>query len=194
MVTYKQLTAENPIKFFWSIYQYVVYLIILLAERLLLPTACRAVTLRTQIVRCIYGSFLANFWDILFKAPPNLREEDYKSEKIGGVPSVVIPRHASLSSSFSKPSTSLILLYGHGGGFYFGEPLMYISTYKRWIKEAKEKGVELIIVSVDYRRSIGMIRCVKLWCIESDGTNRTFKQIQISCMSRRLPLGLLPLN
>lgn len=152
MVTYRPLIAENPIKFFWSIYQSLAYPVILAAERVLLPRACRAVTLRTQVVRCMYGSFLANFSDIVFKAPPNLREEDYRSENFGGVSSVVIPRHADLSSSVSKQSNSLVLLYGHGGGFYFGEPLMYISTYKRWVKVAKEDGVELIIVSVDYRK------------------------------------------
>jgi len=46
----------------------------------------------------------------------------------------------------------LVLLYSHGGGYLFGEPLMYMSTYKRWIKAAARENIELTIVSVDYRK------------------------------------------
>ncbi|OCK77445.1 alpha/beta-hydrolase, partial [Lepidopterella palustris CBS 459.81] len=46
-----------------------------------------------------------------------------------------------------------VLLYAHGGGYLFGEPLMYLESYKRWVREAEANGIRLIIVSVDYRLS-----------------------------------------
>jgi hypothetical protein len=156
MATHLQLILENPAKLFWSIWQSLIYLFLVLIQRLVLPNACRAVTLRTEIARAILGSFLANFWDLLFKASPGLRDDEYLLLTAGRVPAVLVPPDRDLNTIGSQEDgkRKLLLLYSHGGGYFFGEPLMYMSTYKRWIKAMARENVELTVVSVDYRKSL----------------------------------------
>ena len=155
MATHVKLILANPAKLFWSVWQSLVYLFIVVIQRLLLPNACRAVSLRTEIARAILGSFLANFWDLLFKAAPGLRDDEYSllSAGAGQVPAVLVPPGRDLGTIGSKEDgkRKILLLYSHGGGYFFGEPLMYMSTYKRWIKAAARQNVELTVLSVDYR-------------------------------------------
>lgn len=46
----------------------------------------------------------------------------------------------------------IVLPYRHGGGYLFEQPLMYMLTHKRWIKDAARENTELTIASVDYRK------------------------------------------
>lgn len=158
-----RLILTQPWKLVRSIYHTSALGVSVFLNRLLLPFACRAVDFRTQLYRCYLGGFLANFWDLLFKAPLNLKKSRYADEKLGGVPCVIIPRDAAAALQESKhqdittqgqQQKPLILLYAHGGGYAFGEPLMYIETYERWIRRAKEQGLKLVVVSVDYSGSI----------------------------------------
>lgn len=160
MATHLQLVLRNPANLFWSVWQSFVYLFLVFIQRILLPNACRSVTLRTEIARAILGSFLANFWDLLFKAPPNLQDHDYIVINAGQVPAVLIPPGRDLNTIRGKEDgkRKILLLYSHGGGYFFGEPLMYMSTYLRWIKAAARENVELTIVSVDYRTSSPLAR------------------------------------
>ena len=147
------LIAAHPSKLIWSIYQTTAYLVILFLHRLLLPFACRATDFRTEITRCFLGSFLANFWDLLFKAPIGLREDQYRNFNVGGVPAVLVPPTAPfMDAGMMNPKPDLLILYAHGGGYLFGEPLMYMSTYERWIHIASTRGIDLAIVSVDYSK------------------------------------------
>jgi len=160
MVTHLQLILENPAKLFWSVWHSLVYLFLVLIQRILLPNACRAVTLRTEVARAILGSFLANFWDLLFKAPPGLRDNEYSHLNAGHVPAILVPPERNLHSISSQEDgkQKLLILYSHGGGYHFGEALMYMSTYKRWIKAAARVHIELTILSVDYRELCSLVQ------------------------------------
>ena len=152
MRSHLHLIVAHPINFCLSIYETLALLVLLLANRLLLPFACRPLSLRTEIARCFLGGFLKHFWDLLFKAPPGLQETEYRNCIIRSVPTVVVPRHAQLDAgNLDRQRQSLVLLYAHGGGYLFGEPLMYISTYKRWIEIADSHGIDLSVVAVQYR-------------------------------------------
>lgn len=153
MTSHLQLILKHLTKFFWAIWQTTIYVLLVLLQRLLLPTACRAVTLRTEIARAILGPFLANFWDLLFKAPPGLRKSEYSQLHTAHVRAFIIPPDRDLGGLRDGENTrqKLVLLYSHGGGYVFGEPLMYMSTYKRWVEAAEREDIELTIVSVDYR-------------------------------------------
>jgi acetyl esterase/lipase len=128
------------------------FLILAIADRLLFPFACRPVSLYTEITRCLLGSSLACFLELTFSAPPGLRADEYRPVELNNVSTIVVPRETKLESlgSAETPRT-LVLLYAHGGGYLFGEPLMYMDSYKRWIKEAESVGIRLVVVSVDYR-------------------------------------------
>lgn len=151
-----RLILTQPWKLVRSIYHTSALGVSVLLDRMLLPFACRAVDFRTQLYRCYLGGFLANFWDLLFKAPLNLSRSRYADQILGGVPCVIVPRDAGAALHKDHQDIreqSLILLYAHGGGYAFGEPLMYIETYERWVRRAEEQGLKLVVVSVDYSGS-----------------------------------------
>jgi hypothetical protein len=155
MRSHLDLVAAHPIKFCLAIYETLALLVLLLFNRILLPFACRPISLRTEIARCFLGGFLKHFWDILFKAPPGLQETEYRNVIIGSVPTVIVPPHARLDvESLDRHRPSLVLLYAHGGGYLFGEPLMYMSTYKRWIELADSHGMDLSVIAVHYRSTL----------------------------------------
>lgn len=159
--SHRELIRDNPWKLVRSVYYTLVYLVLVVQNRLLLPFACRAVDLRTELARCYLAAFLGNFWDLIFKAPPWLRKDQYSEIALKGVSAVLIPPNTPLGDKASGSSLdnkrNVYLLYAHGGGYLFGEPLMYISTYERWIQKASHQGLDLVIVSVDYGES--MVSC-----------------------------------
>jgi hypothetical protein len=128
------------------------YLSLALADRLLFPFACRPISFYTEITRCLLGSSLACFLELTFSAPPGLRTDEYQPVELNNVSTIVVPRETKLETlgSAATPRT-VVLLYAHGGGYLFGEPLMYLDSYKRWTKEAESVGIRLVVVSVDYR-------------------------------------------
>jgi hypothetical protein len=166
------LIIRHPIKLFRSVYHASALLGVVLLHRLLFPFACRATGFGTEVRRCLLGGLLANFWDLLFKQPLGVqRDKHYTEVHLRRVPAVVVPRNA-LTAQEKAESTNggdlpsrapqpVVLLYAHGGGYLFGEPLMYLSAYERWIRGSKALGFDLIIVSVDYRTRIsGLSSCI----------------------------------
>ena len=47
-----------------------------------------------------------------------------------------------------------VVLYGHGGGYARGEARMYVPYMKRWVEVAEEKGLQIVFLSIEYRRSL----------------------------------------
>jgi acetyl esterase/lipase len=91
--------------------------------------------------------------ELIFNAPPSLDIEDFQSVELNKVPAIVVPPETKLENlATDNAHRAVVLLYAHGGGYLFGEPLMYLDSYKRWVREAEANGIRLIVVSVDYRR------------------------------------------
>ncbi len=149
------LVLRNPWKFLnfsWTILR---YLFLALLDRLLFPFVCRPISFRTEIFRCYLGASLSCFLELIFSAPPGLSADDFEAIRLNNVPAVLVPPGTRLESlATADTDRTVVLLYAHGGGYLFGEPLMYIDAYKRWISEAEANGIRLIVVSVDYRRSL----------------------------------------
>lgn len=145
-----QLIIRHPFKFLRSVYETCVRLLLILLQRILLPNECRAVAFRTEIARCFLGSFLANFWELVYKAPYGMRHDQYSLLDLGGVHTIIVPPDAG--PRLQTKGASLVLLYAHGGGFMFGESLMWLSSYERWVKVAKAQNLDLIVVAVEYRK------------------------------------------
>jgi hypothetical protein len=156
------LIMRHPLKLLLSIYHASALLSLVLLHRLLLPFSCRATAFGTEVRRCLLGGLLANFWDLLFKQAPGVQwDKHYTEVCLRRVPAVVVPPNAISAQDQAESGTnvgvlpsrarqSVVLLYAHGGGYLFGEPLMYLSTYKRWTRKCKALGFDLIVVSVDY--------------------------------------------
>jgi hypothetical protein len=131
------------------------YLVIAILQRLLFPLACHPISFHTEIFRCYLGASLSCFVELIFSAPPGLSTDDFEDIKLNDVPAVLVPPGTRLDNLPSgETDRTVVLLYAHGGGYLFGEPLMYIDAYKRWIKEAEANDIRLIVISVDYRRSL----------------------------------------
>ncbi|KAH8754663.1 Alpha/Beta hydrolase protein [Hyaloscypha sp. PMI_1271] len=145
------LILRHPWKFLKFSWAYLRYLLLALADRLLFPFACRPISLHTETARCYLGASLSCFVELIFSAPPGLGPDDFEAVKLKGVPAVLVPPGKKLETLSRQTERTVVLLYAHGGGYAFGEALMYIDAYKRWIREAEANGLCLIIVSVDYR-------------------------------------------
>jgi acetyl esterase/lipase len=46
-----------------------------------------------------------------------------------------------------------VVLYAHGGGYARGEAKMYINYMERWVKAATLENLDMVFLSVEYRRS-----------------------------------------
>jgi len=109
------------------------------------------------MMRCYLGASLSCFLELVFSAPPDLDPEDFKRIKLNNVPAIMVPPETQLETlAAQQKDKTVVLIYAHGGGYLFGEPLMYMESYKRWVGEAKMIGVNLVIVAVDYRMSISI--------------------------------------
>jgi len=147
------MVLRHPWKFLLFLWTFLRCLFLALVDRLLFPFACRPISFHMEITRCYLAASLACFLELLFSAPPGLGAEDSQPVKLNNVPAVVVPPEARLESlTTAHTDPTVVLLYAHGGGYLFGEPLMYLASYKRWVRQAEANGVRLIIVSVDYRR------------------------------------------
>ena len=187
MASHLQLIIARPWAFFMCVYDALAHVILVMVHRLLLPHACRAVTFRTEIARCVLGSLTANFWDLLFKAPVGLCDNRYQCIDLGGIPVMMIPPGATISAArLQVKRRQLIMLYAHGGGFMFGEPLMWIATYERWVAAAKAQGFDLTVLAVKYRKQSNNISKVFLVLMQMKlmPICRSIAQGKISCMSR----------
>lgn len=169
--SYAGLILSHPLKLLWAIYDTLALLAISLLHRLLLPGACHATSFRVQILRCFLGGFLARFWDLMFKAPPEMpcltrgSHKRYAEIILGGrVPAVVVPPspvrrgggeakvggEGAMLPVGNDERDTVFLLYAHGGGFLFGEPLMHLGTYERWVRKAAAMKWRLVVVAVEY--------------------------------------------
>lgn len=168
--SYLQLVLQHPLRLLLAIYHTLALLLPTLLHRLLLPTACSPTSFKVEILRCYLAGFLVNFWDVVFKAPVEWPRwmggrQRYSLLRLGpgGVPTVVVPPANPLLLSRTElkeqqranPDSkgTVVLLWAHGGGYLFGEPLQYLATYERWVSKAKTQGWSLVIFSVDYSES-----------------------------------------
>lgn len=166
------LLLRHPLRLLMSIYHTVGLLIPTLAHRILLPCASSPTSFKVEILRCFLGGFMTNFWDMVFKAPPEWPQSlggrrSYAYLRLGNekVTAVVVPATACSMFQENKETNTanhneragglqsehtIVVLYAHGGGYFYGEPLMHLPAYNRWTRQAKAQGWELVVVSVDY--------------------------------------------
>lgn len=64
----------------------------------------------------------------------------------------IIPGTRGLKEFVGKSSSGrrVVVLYGHGGGYSFGDARQYLSYMRRWVECAKEAAIDLVFLSVEY--------------------------------------------
>lgn len=144
-----RLLCSQPAKalrFAWTLWR---MLLLAVLNRLLFPFACHPISIRTELRRCYLGASLSCFLELIFSAPSHLDGGDFGLVPLGGVETVVVPPVSQLEDL--ADCETIVLLYAHGGGYHFGEPLMYLETYKRWVHQMQQIGTKLVVIAVDYR-------------------------------------------
>jgi len=117
----------------------------------LLPHLPRYQTFRTQIHRA-YWSSASTFLFPLIHRLPVIGCPETRARKVGdGWTAYVIPGTKQLDTVAVSPGTCVIV-YAHGGGYARGEARMYLNYMEHWQSEAAKRGLEIIFVSVEYRK------------------------------------------
>lgn len=148
------LLLRNPIRGFRFLYTWLAQSGLVVLRRILLPHIPHYQSLRLQLQRAYLLSCSTQFPDFTFRLPIGL-VSDTKAKRIcDDFVGYLIPgRKAGLIDVVAGGDTAnrCIVLYAHGGGYARGEAKMYIKYMERWERVAKELGVDIIFLSVEYR-------------------------------------------
>lgn len=150
------LLLRQPLKTIQFIYSFTVLLLLAVLRRLLLPHFPSYQSLRIQIHRAFLSATSTTFPDLARRLPvgdlPQARAKKIQHEHVA----YLIPGEVELPSFSSTQSeqreSRCIALYAHGGGYARGEARMYVDYMERWVKVAKNAGLNLLFVSVEYRK------------------------------------------
>lgn len=166
------LLLSNPVKSFLVLYSFVAQAFIVLLRHALLAHFPTYQPLRIQLQRCYLAACSLHFPDLTHRLPTDevhvtvARYLDKKGWKAYVIPGTVSPRH-----SFAKDRVldrpGAVIIYAHGGGYARGEAKMYLNYFQRWVKVAAERGIDIVFVSVEYRRLAQMSdECLNLLIID----------------------------
>lgn len=147
------LFAKAPLQTLVFIYYFTAQLLLLCLKRVLLPQLHTYQSFRTQIHRA-YLSSAGLYPDLLHGLPVNCSTEDARKIASDSCSAYVIPGTSILPTSGQQsfPFRKVVILYAHGGGYAWGEARMYIHHMKRWVARARQDRLDLVFVSVEYRK------------------------------------------
>lgn len=151
------LLLRNPISTLRFLYTWITLSSIVILKRILLPHISQYQSTRVQLQRAYLLSCSSTFPDITHRLPvgqvSQARATQIGTDFVGYViPGTQSPILDSLTKSSQK--TQCVALYAHGGGYARGEAKMYMNYMERWVQKARESGLDLVFLSVEYRRSM----------------------------------------
>jgi acetyl esterase/lipase len=153
------LLLRNPISTLRFLYTWSALSAIVILKRILLPHISQYQSTRVQLQRAYLLSCSSTFPDLTHRLPVGqvsqiratpIGTTDFVGYIIPGSQSPILDR-LTISNSHR---TQCVVLYAHGGGYARGEAKMYMSYMERWVQKARESGLNLVFLSVEYRRSI----------------------------------------
>lgn len=148
-----EMMLSHPIQAGTFIYVFLSRTLLVLLSRILLPTAPRYQTLRIELQRAYLTSASLCFPDLTFCLPTKYPESDALPVAGKGWTGYVVPggRHPeSVLEEVASVSEHRVVLFAHGGGYARGEARMYVPYMRRWVTGAKERGLKLVFLSVEY--------------------------------------------
>lgn len=153
------LLLRNPISTLRFLYTWSALSAIVILKRILLPHISQYQSTRVQLQRAYLLSCSSTFPDLTHRLPVG-QVSQAKATKIGTTEfdGYVIPgTQSSVLDRLTKsdsPRTQCVALYAHGGGYARGEAKMYMNYMERWVQKARYSRLDLVFLSVEYRRSI----------------------------------------
>ena len=154
------LIISNPFKAVKFLYTWAATSFLVLLQCLLLPHYPAYQDLRTRLQRAYLSSTVVAFPDLVHRLPvgplPDSEacpikssSHDFEGYLIPGMKGTIVEVLASSGKCHDK----CIVLFAHGGGYSKGEARMYLNYMKRWERVAREQGLDLVFLSVEYRQS-----------------------------------------
>lgn len=159
MVHLASLIARNPLQFLKFCYTFTTQCALDVAERLILPHCPTYQTLRIRFTRAYLAAAALHLPDIVHRLPvtncPSSRARLVSNANWTGY---VIPGTRDLAQ-LPAGGTFAVVLYAHGGGYVRGEARQYLNYMERWIRVARQREINLVFVSVEYRTYPTSVGC-----------------------------------
>ena len=149
-----ELIVRHPLQALLFTYTFVAQSVLVVVKRVLLPHIPFYQSLRIQLHRAYLSSCSATFPDLAWRLPVGpvsqskaqlIQEAEFTGYLIPGT------RCIQDIVEIDTKTPKCVVLYAHGGGYARGEAKMYMSYMERWVSVAKESGLDLVFLSVEYR-------------------------------------------
>lgn len=146
---------QHPFQAAQFSYHFLTQVLLILLHRLLLPTFPRYQSLRIEIQRAYLSSTSLYFPTFTHRLPADYGRSDAAPINGKGWSGYVIPGpDPHVLKQATRNGKLRVVLYGHGGGYARGEARMYVPYMKRWVAAAKQKGLDMVFLSVEYRKPL----------------------------------------
>ena len=146
--------VQSPFQAAQFAYYFFTQLFLILLHHLLLPNFPRYQSLRIELQRAYLSSTSLYFPTFTHRLPADYGPNDAAPISGKGWHGYVVPGpDTNVLRQAIGDGRLRVVLYAHGGGYARGEAKMYAPYMKRWVDVAKEKGVEIVFLSVEYRKS-----------------------------------------
>jgi hypothetical protein len=155
-----ELVSRHPLQATLFTYTFVVQSLLVIVKRLLLPHIPFYQSLRIQLHRAYLSSCSATFPDLAWRLPVGpVSKDEARIIEADDFTGYLIPGTRCVGDIVAIPKkvAKCVALYAHGGGYARGEAKMYISYMQRWVRSAKNAGLDLVFLSVEYRKLIAWI-------------------------------------
>lgn len=155
------LLLRNPFSTLCFSHSFLSQLLLVLLRWVLLPHFPRYQSLRLQVQRAYLSSATTNFPDLPHRLPVSPQPVHRVRKLDHDIPAFIVPGSRSLSEFTAAQTTTeagagqrkCVALFAHGGGYARGEARMYLNYMERWVRDAAADGLDLVFVSVEYRKS-----------------------------------------
>ena len=144
---------QHPLQASKFLYYFLTQLLLIALHRILLPGFPRYQSLRTEVQRAYLSSTSLYFPTFTHRLPADYGPNDATFVSGKGWSGYVIPGpDPDVLKQVAGNGKLRVVLYGHGGGYARGEARMYVPYMKRWVEVARRKGLEIVFLSVEYRK------------------------------------------
>lgn len=148
------LLLRHPLQALLFTHSFLAQVVLLLLRRLLLPHFPFYQSVRLQVQRAYLSSAALTFPNLTHRLPVgNLPVKRARRINVQ-LPAYLIPGSQTLHEFLERETNhqKCVALFAHGGGYARGEARMYVNYMERWVRFAAESNLDLIFLSVEYRK------------------------------------------
>lgn len=147
---------ESPLNSLIFAFAFLVQTVLIVLRRLLLPRFPAYQSVRTQLQRAYLAAAVVHYPDLPHRLPVRASEREARKLEGDGWVGYLIPGHDPLASYVNQAleERCRIILFAHGGGYVRGEARMYRRYMRRWRQCARERGLRILFLSVEYGKGV----------------------------------------